>query len=61
MYISILIIILFSFTFTGCETAHRGAQEVGKPVGAVMKTVGGVTEGATDAYVGEDEDNPFGR
>jgi len=30
MYISILIIILFSFTFTGCETAHRGAQEVGK-------------------------------
>ena len=61
MYRTIAILLLVPFFFAGCEAAHKGAQEVGKPVGSVMRTVGGVTEGATDAYVGQEEENPFNR
>lgn len=58
--ISFFIVMSFLF-FIGCEAARQGAQEVGKPVGAVTKTVGGVTEGAVDAYGDSDTDNPFNR
>ena len=54
--------IALSFIFlVGCEAARQGAQEVGKPVGGVSKVVGGVTEGAADAYGDYEGDNPFHR
>ena len=45
----------------GCETVHKGAQEVGKPIGSTFKAVGGVTEGAADAYADEETANPYNR
>jgi len=54
--------LLLSFLFfVGCEQVHQGAQEVGKPVGAVMKTVGGVTEGAVEGYQDSPQENPLNR
>lgn len=54
-------VIFFGILCAGCETVHQGAQEVGKPVGATMKTVGGVTEGAVEGYTGSQTDNPYNR
>lgn len=46
---------------SGCETVHRGAQEVGKPIGETFKAVGGVTEGAAEGYADEETANPYNR
>ena len=61
MKVSLSFIFLLSIFLTGCKTVYKGTQEVGKPIGATMKTVGGVTEGAVEGYVDEDSDNPYNR
>jgi len=58
---AIVFCFLFSVFLTACQTVREGAQEVGKPIGGTMKAVGGVTEGAVEGYVGEEEDNPYNR
>jgi hypothetical protein len=50
-----------SFLCLGCETARRGAQKVGEPIGGTFKTLGGVTEGAVDGYAVEESVNPYNR
>ncbi|MBD3264021.1 MAG: hypothetical protein GF375_02840 [Candidatus Omnitrophica bacterium] len=57
----IFLIIGLIFLFGGCETVHKGAKEVGKPIGGTMKAVGGVTEGAAEAYGDEEPENPYSR
>ena len=44
-----------------CEPVHKAAQEVGKPVGAATKAVGGVTEGAAEGYSDKQTENPYNR
>ena len=58
----IVVSFLFSF-FLGCKTVHKGAKEVGKPIGKTMKTVGGVSEGALEGYSDQDQEgeNPYNR
>ena len=55
------IIFVLSFVLMGCETMREGAQEVGKPIGAGAKVIGGVSEGAADAYGDKETDNPYNR
>lgn len=58
----LLIAVYFLSLFcSGCETVHQGAKEVGKPIGATFKTLGGVSEGAADAYSDEETANPYNR
>jgi len=57
-FIAVCFAVLFC---SGCETVHRGAQEAGKPIGAAFKTLGGVTEGAAEAYADEETANPYNR
>jgi len=45
----------------GCETMHQGAKQVGKPIGGTMKVLGGVTEGANEAYGDDEGSNPYNR
>jgi len=52
------IIIFIIFLLIGCETVHKGAQEVGKPIGQETKAVGGVTEGAAEGYSNKQTENP---
>jgi len=59
--IILLMILFLSPLLMGCETVHRGAQEVGKPIGAATKAVGGITEGAAQSYGDQETDNPFDR
>jgi len=61
MRLSVIFVFMATVLLVGCETTHRAAQEVGKPVGAVTKTVGGVTEGAAEAYGDYEQDNPYNR
>ena len=61
MRVIFVIMFLASLFFTGCETVRGGAQEIGRPVGAVNKAVGGITEGAAEAYGEENTDNPYNR
>jgi Sec-independent protein translocase protein TatA len=55
------IIIFIIFLLIGCETVHKGAQEVGKPIGQATKAVGGVTEGAAEGYSNKQTENPYNR
>jgi hypothetical protein len=60
----VIFVLIMSFVFLlGCETVHQGAKEVGKPIGKAASAVGGVSEGATEGYVGQttSEENPYGR
>ncbi|MCK4810469.1 MAG: hypothetical protein KAS99_06030 [Candidatus Omnitrophica bacterium] len=61
MRVIFLVMFLFSFFLSGCETVRSGAQEIGRPVGAVNKAVGGITEGAAEGYGEENVDNPYNR
>ncbi len=58
---TLLISIFLGMLLCGCETVHKGAQEAGKPIGATFKAVGGVTEGAAEAYGDEEPANPYNR
>ena len=60
MKLLILIMTMFLFLMA-CEPVHKAAQEVGKPVGAATKAVGGVTEGAADGYSNKQAENPYNR
>ena len=57
----VLLTWICAFVLSGCETVHQGAKEVGKPIGATMKTVGGVSEGAIEGYSDKPESNPYNR
>ncbi|MCB9748318.1 MAG: hypothetical protein H6755_07915 [Candidatus Omnitrophica bacterium] len=48
---------------SGCETAHEATKKGGEYIGKTTAVVGGVTEGATDGYVGKEKsgENPYGR
>ena len=55
---------LFLFLLFGCETVHDAAQKGGSYVGKAADSVGGVTEGAADAYRGgpaTPQENPYER
>ena len=56
-----ILITIMSFFLMACEPVHKAAQEVGKPVGAATKTVGGITEGATEGYSNKQTENPYNR
>ena len=58
---TVILGIVIALFLCGCETVHRGAQEVGKPVGAATDTLGGITEGAVQGYQDKDVDNPYNR
>ena len=49
--------------FIGCETTQKAGEEVGKPLGKSFKSLGGVSDGALEGYMGQEseEDNPYGR
>jgi len=62
--IQVLCLGLFLFSLFGCETVHDAAQKGGSYMGKAADSVGGVTEGAADAYRGGKEtsqENPYGR
>lgn len=56
-----IIIVVMSFFFMACEPVHKAAKEVGKPVGAAGKAVGGITEGAAEGYSDKQTENPYNR
>jgi hypothetical protein len=49
--------------FIGCQTAQKAGEEVGKPVGKSFKALGGVSDGALEGYMGQEDEeyNPYGR
>ncbi|MCK9573843.1 MAG: hypothetical protein M0R20_05570 [Candidatus Omnitrophica bacterium] len=57
----IIFSMIASFFLMACEPVHKAAQEVGKPVGAATKAVGGVTEGAAEGYSDKQTENPYNR
>lgn len=65
--ISSLILLLFILSVSGCATTldnvNKGAKEVGKTGGKVMRIPGSVSEGAAEGIAGEEEDesNPYKR
>ena len=52
---------IMPFFLIACEPVHKAAQEVGKPVGAAGKAVGGITEGAAEGYSDKQVENPYNR
>ena len=58
-----LFVIMFVVSLFGCQTVHDTAKTGGEYIGKGADAVGGVTEGATEGYVGEtpSEENPFER
>ncbi|MCK9614646.1 MAG: hypothetical protein M0R48_03975 [Candidatus Omnitrophica bacterium] len=56
-----IIFSMITFFLMACEPVHKAAQEVGKPVGAATKAVGGVTEGAAEGYSDKQTENPYNR
>lgn len=56
-----ILIVTMSFFLMACEPVHKAAQEVGKPVGAAGKAVGGITEGAAEGYSDKQTENPYNR
>jgi len=62
-----LILLLFILSVSGCATTlddvNKGAKEVGKTGGKVMRIPGSVSEGAAEGIAGEEEEesNPYNR
>lgn len=57
----IILSIIMPLFLMACEPVHKAAQEVGKPVGAAGKAVGGITEGAAEGYSDKQTENPYNR
>ena len=59
----IILTLVASTSFLGCETVKQGTTAGGKVVGQGADVIGGVTEGAADGYRGKDvtANNPYGR
>ena len=59
----IILTLVASSTFLGCETAKKGTTAGGKVIGQGADVIGGATEGAADGYKGKDvtSNNPYGR
>ncbi|MCP4652192.1 MAG: hypothetical protein GY858_02255 [Candidatus Omnitrophica bacterium] len=60
MRLFVLLVMVGAF-FAGCEATQQAAEGVGAPIGAITKTVGGVTDGAREAYADQETDNPYNR
>lgn len=56
-----LLIILSFFFVSGCASVNKGAEEVGKTGGKIMRVPGSVSEGAAEGIAGEPESNPYNR
>lgn len=61
MKIYLLVSFLLLVVTVGCQTVKRGAEEVGKPLGSAMETMGGMTEGAQETYSDQEGENPYNR
>jgi len=51
----------WAVVFIGCETADKGAKELGKPMGKMMKTSEAISQGATEGLGTDKQSNPFNR
>ncbi|MBT3922126.1 MAG: hypothetical protein HOF21_06070 [Nitrospina sp.] len=67
-YFSLLLLLIFSFS--GCasmneplDSANESAEEIGKPVGKIMKIPGSATKGAAEGMHTKENDpnNPYDR
>ena len=57
-----IIILLFTMSCTTThEQVNKGARDVGKPVGKVLRIPGSASEGVAEAIAGEPESNPYNR
>ena len=63
MKYSLIVVILLSLVVSGCETVHDTTKKGGTYLGKGAAAAGGVSEGAAEAYKGEEtkEENPFNR
>ena len=59
----IIFLFFILLSLGGCETVYEGSKKGGEVIGKTTRTVGGVTEGAVDGYIGQEtpEENPYGR
>jgi hypothetical protein len=59
----LVVLVVSFFALTGCAKVKEGAEEVGKPVGKTMDTMGGLSEGAVEGYsdTGREQPNPYDR
>ncbi len=57
----LILSLLLTFSCTTLEKANKGAKEVGKPVGKVLRIPGSFSEGAAEGIAGEPESNPYNR
>ncbi len=55
------LLLLAAAVVGGCAEANQAAYEVGQPVGAAAAVPHSLTQGATDGYVGNSNQNPYGR
>jgi len=54
-------LLLASGCATVVEDVNKGAKEVGKAGGGVMRLPGSVSEGVSEGVAGEPESNPYNR
>ncbi len=60
----LILILSLLFTFScrsTLEEVNKGAKEIGKPVGKVLRIPGSASEGVAEGIAGEPESNPFNR
>jgi hypothetical protein len=57
----LILSLLLTFSCTTLEKANKGAKEVGKPVGKVLRVPGSLSEGVAKGIAGEPESNPYNR
>lgn len=60
-----LILVIVVLCTLGCTSTHeqvnKGAQDVGKPVGKILRIPGSASEGVAEGIAGEPESNPYNR
>lgn len=63
--LSSLVLILYLLFAFGCastlEEVNKGAKEVGKTGGKIMRVPSSVSEGAAEGIAGESESDPYDR
>ena len=63
MRIFLLLTLISSLVFAGCETMHKGTTAAGSVLGEGAKVVGGVSEGGAEVMHGGEApgENPYDR